>query len=82
MRGSWLVKKESIRGMSRAQLKDNLALESEPDQIGEVKVPRGIESFSQPAPLPTVEIGPLPDALPDIIDPPLDPIDPEIPLIP
>jgi len=48
-RGGWLVDAKSIRGMSPQDIKQNLAIENEPDQIGEVEVPTGT----------TVRVGPV-----------------------
>jgi RHS repeat-associated protein len=47
--GGWLVKLSSIRDyMSSSALKDNLALETAPDQIGAVYVPEGAEVEAGP----------------------------------
>jgi RHS repeat-associated protein len=40
-RGGWVVDKASIQGMTTKEIQENLALENEPDQIGEVKLPEG-----------------------------------------
>ena len=41
MRGAWLVREESIRGMTPAEIQKNLALPAVPDQVGYVDVPVG-----------------------------------------
>ncbi len=41
IRGQWLVKANSIQGMTPQQIQQNLALPENPTQVGEVTVPEG-----------------------------------------
>ena len=41
VRGAWLVREESIRGLTPAEIQKNLALPAVPDQVGYVDVPAG-----------------------------------------